>query len=295
MGYTLYMYKVLKFLKILLLVSYIIMIFLLMFKNKNIILYYNIPTWVIPTIFFISILYICYKYIKLKIKEDRLENEIISIINHTFRTPLTSIAWHLKELEKNLPQNEKLLYLQNINNGVSKILNTIDVLVGIKNIKNTSGYYFEAISIREIIESSIKKYRDKINKKNISFDIASLKDIPLLTVDLKKISFVFDTVIENAIFYTKNNGKIIIDCISESNKLTLFISDTGIGLSFIDKIMIFSKFYRNKKAKLLNTDGTGLRLYLSKQIIKRHRGKIYARSNGLDEGATFFIELPYIK
>lgn len=287
--------KILKFIKVSALILYIIVIFFLMFKNEKITLIYTLPIWLIPCIFFISVIYFCYQYIKLKITEDKLEQEIILIVNHTFRTPLTSISWHTKELEKNLPQNEKNLFLQNINNNIANILNIIDVLVGINNIKNTSSYYFEATSVREIIEESIKKYREKINKKTILFQISNLKDIPLLTVDLKKISFVFDTVIENAILYTNKNGKILMDCISEPNKLTFFISDTGIGLSLFDKIKIFSKFYRGERAKLLNTDGLGLRLYLAKKIIKNHHGKIYARSNGKDEGSTFFIELPYIK
>lgn len=287
------MRKIFKLIRILFLILYIILIFFLMFKNEQITSSHNLPAWIIPGIFFISILYICYKYIILTIREDRLEKEIISIVNHTFRTPLTNIIWDTKELEKNLPQNEKFLYLQNVNNSANKILNVVDILVGIKNVKNVSGYFFEAISIREIVEESIKKYRDRINKKNIIFQVSIFKDIPLLTIDLKKISFVIDTVIENAISYTKKDGRILIDCISNSKKLILFISDTGIGLEFIDKIMIFSKFYRNKKAKLMNTDGMGLRLYLAKQIIKRHGGKIYAKSNGLDEGTTFFIELPF--
>ncbi len=295
MSYTLCMSKLFKFLRIVLLVLYIIVIFYLMFKNEKITILYSLPIWLIPLIFFASVLYISYQYIHFKIKEDKLEQEIISIVNHTFRTPLTSMGWYTKELEKDLPQNEKLLYLQNINNGVNKILNVVDVLVGIKDVKNTSGYYFEAISIREIIENSIKKNREKINKKSIIFQIPTLKDIPFLTVDLKKISFVVDTVIENAISYTNPNGKILIDCISQSNKLIIFISDTGIGLNLKDKFKIFSKFYRSKRAKLINTDGMGLRLYLSKQIIKRHDGKIYAKSNGINEGTTFFIELPFRK
>jgi signal transduction histidine kinase len=228
-------------------------------------------------------------------RENRLETEIISIVNHAFRTPLTNIMWNSKELEKNLPQNEKFLYLQNLNNSANKILNVIDVLTGIKNVKNTSGYFFEAISIREIVEKSIKKYSDKITKKNLTFQVSVFKDIPLLTLDLKKISFVIDTIIENAISYTKKDGKILIDCISNNKKLILYISDTGIGLGVLDKLMIFSKFYRNKRAKLMNTDGMGLKLYLSRQIIKRHKGEIYARSNGIDEGTTFFIELPFRK
>jgi len=289
------MNKISKLIGILLSILYIVIIFSLIFKNKEITENYNLPPWLISSIFLISILYICYKYIVYKITKDKLEDEIISIINHSFRTPLTGVIWNVKELEKNIPQNEKFLYLQDINNGANKILSIIDVLVGIKDVKNTSGYFFEAISVGEIVEKSIKKYRDKITKKNITFQLSLFKNIPLLTVDLNKISFVIDTLIENAIFYTKQDGKILIDCITDSKKITLFISDTGIGLGFMDKILIFNKFYRNKKAKLMNTDGMGLRLYLSKQIIKRHKGKIYAKSNGLNEGATFFIELPFQK
>lgn len=276
-------------------ILYIIGIFLLMFKDEQITMYYNLPTWIIPTIFFISISYICYRYIILKIKDENLEKEIISIVNHSFRTPLTNIIWHIKELEKNIPQNEKSIYLQNIDNGANKILGVVDVLVGIKNINDISGYFFEAVSMRELVEKSINKYRDKINKKNINFQVSIFKDIPLLTIDLKKISFVIETIMENAVSYTKKDGKILVDCISDSNKLILYISDTGMGLSIIDKWKIFSKFYRNKKAKLMNPDGMGLRLYISKQIIKRHGGKIYAKSNGIDEGTTFFIELPFKK
>jgi signal transduction histidine kinase len=287
------MHKILKILNILLFIIYIIFIFLLIINNKKITSSFHLPTFLIPSIFFVSFLFISYKYIILKIKEGELEGEMISIINHTFRTPLTSIIWNAKEIEQNITQNEKSSHLQQINNSATKVLNVVDILVGIKNVKNTSGYVFQAISMREIIEQSLKKYRDNVNKKNITFQVSTLKDIPLLTVDLNKISFVIDTLIENAISYTKEGGKILIDCISNSEKLTLFISDTGIGLKFLDKIMIFSKFYRSKQAKLINTDGMGLRLYLSKEIIKRHSGKIYAKSHGSNKGSTFFIELPF--
>lgn len=279
--------------KIIFYIIYILIIFILMLFKEKIFANNDIPQWIISFIFFSTTIYFSIKYIMLKTKENGLEKEIISIINHSFRTPLTGIIWNVKELEKNIPQNEKLLYLQNVNNGANKVLNIIDILVGIKDVKNTSGYFFEAISIREIIENSIKKYRDFINKKNITFQVSLTKDIPLLTMDLNKITFVIDTILENAINYTKQNGKILINCIIDNNKLTLFISDTGIGLEPKDKLMIFSKFYRSKTAKLMNTDGMGLKLYLSKQIIERHKGKIYAKSNGINEGTTFFIELPF--
>ncbi|ETB63853.1 MAG: Signal transduction histidine kinase [Parcubacteria bacterium RAAC4_OD1_1] len=117
----------------------------------------------------------------------------------------------------------------------------------------------------------------------------------MLTIDTKKISFVIDTLIENAILYSKEEGKIIIDCVYDNEKIILFVNDNGIGLRPINKFMLFSKFYRGKRAKLMNTDGMGLKLYLSKEIIKRHKGKIYAKSKGKDMGSTFFIEIPFAK
>jgi signal transduction histidine kinase len=289
------MNKALKFLKVIFIVLYLVLVFFLFIKKNQITSFYKLPAWIIPGIFFVSIIYICYQYIVFVIKKDKTETEMISIINHTFRTPLTGILWHVNELEKNISQNEKLLYLQNVSSSTNKILDILDILIGIKNVKNTSSYYFEAVSIREIIEKSIKKYREYINKKNITFQFSLTKDLPLLTVDLKRISFVVDAVIENAISYTKKDGKILVDCIANPQKLTLYVSDTGIGLGLVDKMRIFSKFYRSRQAKLMNTDGMGLKLYLSKQIVKRHGGKIYAKSNGLNEGATFFIELPFKK
>jgi len=203
--------------------------------------------------------------------------------------------WIAKELEKDMSQNERLLSLQNLTNATSRVLEIVDLIVGIKDIKNSAGYFFEAVSIRTLVEKSMTSHREEINKKGISFTIPTFNNIPLLTVDLKKISFVIDSVVENAIFYTQKDGKIAIDCKVNGGKMTISITDNGIGLSFMDKMRIFSRFYRSKEAYLLNTDGMGLRLYLSKQIIERHHGKIYAISKGRNKGTTFKIELPFNK
>jgi two-component system sensor histidine kinase VicK len=198
-------------------------------------------------------------------------------------------------LEVDLPLDQKLSHIQNINNATERVLGIIDVVAGIKNISDISGYYFEAVSLREIVEKSIEKYRDRIKGKDIVFNVSSFQNIPLLSVDLKKISFVVDTLIENAIFYTHKDGQIIIDSNASEEELIFSVSDNGIGLTPIDKLRIFSRFYRNKQAVLMNTDGMGLCLYLSKKIIKRHHGKIYAKSKGYQKGSTFFMVLPFKK
>ena len=237
--------------------------------------------------------FLVYKYIRLFISSKKIEYEFTSIVNHTFRTPLTRINWISKELEnRNLSQDEKLLYLQNLTNATDKLLEIVDLIAGIKDIKNTTGYTFIATSLRDIVEKSITKYREEINKKKLNFKVSAFKDIPLLTLDLNKITFVIDAMIENAIFYTPKEGGILIDCVVQGNKLLFYITDTGMGLSGYDKMRIFAKFYRSKRAVLAYPDGTGLRLYLSKQIVARHSGRMYAKSGGKDTGSAFFMELP---
>jgi signal transduction histidine kinase len=288
------MEKLLKFVNSSVFVICFFGIFFLLLLRDQINPMYDLASWVIPALCFIFIFYFSYRFVILYFSTDKIEYEFTSIVNHTFRTPLTRINWISKELEKrDISQDEKLLYIQNLNNATTKLLEIVDLIAGIKDIKNTTGYVFVATSIRDVVEKSMVKYREDINKKNTTFKVSTFKDIPFLTLDLKKISFVIDALIENAITYTPHDGKVLIDCmVQNNNKLLFYITDSGLGLSSYDKFRIFSRFYRSKKAVLAYPDGMGLKLYLSKQIIKLHGGKIYAKSEGRDKGSAFFIELP---
>ncbi|KKR79231.1 MAG: Periplasmic sensor signal transduction histidine kinase [Candidatus Nomurabacteria bacterium GW2011_GWA2_40_9] len=289
------MQKILQFLESLFFVVFLFGAFYLIYNEESITILYDLPDYFLLTISVLILIYTGYRYFKLSFKASKLEYEFTSIVNHTFRTPLTRIMWIMKELEKDIPDKEKLLHLQNMSNATNKILEIVDLFAGIKNINDTSSYYFEAISIRDIVEKSINKYREEINKKNISFEVPTFKDAPLLTLDVKKISFVIDALIENAILYTPKDGKISMNYISTHRHIVLFIQDTGMGFSIADRFRIFSRFYRNNRAKLKNPDGMGLKLYLSRQIIHRHKGEIYAKSWGKNRGAKFFVELPFHK
>lgn len=289
------MSKILKYIKIFFWIVYVLLVLFVIIKSNYLTLVYNLPDWFFQAFYLINFIFIVYKFVIARIRKANNEKNLLLIINHTFRTPLTNIIWLVNELEKNIPQNERINYLQKMNNSASKVIGILDIVAGIKDINNTSNYFFEAVSIREIIEESIKKNRDAVNKKRITFQVSISRNIPLLTIDLKKISFVIDTIIENAVNYTKQDGKIIIDCSSDTEKIKILVNDTGIGLTFVDKLMIFSKFYRGERAKRMNTDGVGLRLYLSKSIIKNHKGNLYFKSNGKDTGTSFFVELPFLK
>jgi len=286
---------VLKKIKGAILIIILFNLLFLMFFNNDLALFYGLPLYLIPIINLIFLIFFTKHYINILKGSETIESEFTTVVNHVFRTPLTSIIWITNELKEDLNKEEKLLLIQKIENSTKKLLDIVDLFVGIKNINNTSGYVFEATSIRDILEKTIIKYREDINKKNIKFNIPTFKEIPLLTMDLNKISFVIDSIAENALFYTPKNGDITINADFDKNMLTLKITDTGIGFTNKDKRRLFTKFFRSPEAILMNPNGAGLKLYLAKQIIERHKGKLYVESKGYKQGSSIFIELPLQK
>jgi two-component system sensor histidine kinase VicK len=195
-------------------------------------------------------------------------------------------------IKTDMPRKDELEIITNLDNSVNRLLELVDIVAGIKDIQNTSTYDLKAVSMREILEDALKKYSVLLHDKKISLKVPSLVNLPLLTIDTKKISFVINVIIENAILYAKEGGSIDIEAELKNKELVLKIKDDGIGLSRKDRKNIFKRFYRGERAKKMNTDGMGLGLYASKEIINRHSGQIYAISKGENLGTTFYIVLP---
>ncbi|MBP9803089.1 MAG: HAMP domain-containing histidine kinase [Candidatus Pacebacteria bacterium] len=289
------MQEFLTTLKNLIIIIIFIFLSLLNFFQNETSIFYDLPIYFVPFLNFIFGLLVIILYTTKSIAKEKTEEEFTGVVNHTFRTPLTSVMWMTKELEEDLSKEERNNILQKISNSTKKVLDIVDLFVGIKELNNRASYDFKATSVRDIIEKSITKYREDIKKKNINFQISTFKDIPLITLDLNKISFVVDAVLENALLYTKEKGNIEIDATFDKKVLTIIIKDDGIGFDNFEKMKIFNKFYRSKEAILMNPNGMGLKLYLSKAIIKRHKGEIYLESNGKDKGITAYIKLPLAK
>ncbi len=281
--------------KWLVMIVYFLCLTIILLDNNHYAHFWNIPVWIVPTVAALSIICAGYSYIMMYLKVNVLEFEFTSIVNHTFRTPLTKIIWALKELKPIETDNQKQLYLQNIENSADRILDIVDILVGIQDVNNRASYFFKPTSVRQILEKSITKYREIIDQKKFNFKIELFTDIPPLTTDLRKMSFVFDAIMENALHYTPEGGNITIGTIPGDKKVTIFAKDDGIGMSFRDRRRIFSKFYRSSSARVMNTDGMGLSLYLAKKILEKHDGKIYVKTNPHKKGVTFFVELPVDK
>lgn len=247
------------------------------------------------TILLILILVLIIYCIKTKIDSKAVEKSFTSIVNHTFRTPLTRIKWMSDNMNPDLSRAEQQDITKNISNTTNHLLEIVDTLAGIQDVNNSSLYSMKTISLREIIEDGIAKYNNPINEKKIKLQVPAFNALPLLTVDTKKISFAIHSILENAILYSKPEGTISIGAKVEGGNIVLAIEDAGMGMTWKDKRNIFKRFYRSTEAVKMNTDGMGLSLYIAKKIIQKHNGSIDFKSNGMDSGSIFYIYLPISK
>ncbi|MDQ3077005.1 MAG: HAMP domain-containing histidine kinase [bacterium] len=224
--------------------------------------------------------------------EER-EYQFITIVTHKFRTPLTGIKWAIDEFKKEVTHEEKVDILKQMENSSNKLMEIVDILIGFVKFNKKLEYAFEASSLHEMIQESLEKYGQKIREKAMHFNIQMDQDVPLIVVDRRKIQFVIDMLVDNAIKYTPQGGTITAGVVTTKNSVLVSVTDTGMGMSMFDLTHVFKKFYRSKEAKTIDTEGMGMGLHTAQVIMHHHGGRIWATSPGKDKGATFHVELPY--
>ncbi len=229
-----------------------------------------------------------------KIKKlDHVKFDFISTLSHELKTPLTSIMMGASMLEedsiiKNEEESGKII--ETLQEDSQKLLDMIDNLLRLTELENEQNYLnLEATDISEIINNSIRNFITIALSKNINIVFEKDKNIPLLNIDREKFFWVVNNLLSNAIKYSLQYGDIIIKLKYRKKVVILTIKDFGIGISPESIPKIFDKFYRENEL----SNGTGLGLPLSKQIIELHNGTISCESK-LGEGSIFEVNIPII-
>jgi len=227
---------------------------------------------------------------------ERLKTEFVSVSAHQLRTPLASLRWSLETLSQErlgkLNEKQKEI-LQRAKDSIERMLKLINELLDV--VKIEEGKYISKISsysFEEILKEVIRDYQDKIKEKELKFEIKlPSKKLPKLRGDRAKISLVVQNLLENAIRYSLPGGEIAISLNLKENKLEFSIRDTGIGIPREVQKHIFTKFFRSPNAIKIEAKGSGLGLFVSKNIIEAHGGKIWFESRE-GKGTTFYFTLP---
>ncbi|MBI4708622.1 MAG: HAMP domain-containing protein [Candidatus Portnoybacteria bacterium] len=227
---------------------------------------------------------------------DAMKSQFVSIAAHQLRTPLTGIKWSfLALLEKEtgaLNQEQQRV----IEGGVSAVNHTIILINDLLNVAHVEegkfGFIFKPVGLLSVIEEVFKRYQGPAKEKGIQFSLELGKEnIPELNIDKEKFALAMDNLIDNAIKYTSPGGKISIKLEKKTDLVKLTVKDSGIGIPKKQIERLFTKFFRGENALLFQTSGSGLGLYIAKNIIERHGGTIEV-SSVENKGTTFVISLP---
>jgi two-component system phosphate regulon sensor histidine kinase PhoR len=233
---------------------------------------------------------------------ERLKSEFVTLAAHQMRTPLTAIRWSSQMFLKGdlgVLNDEQQEYLQKIEISSSRMIKLINDLLDVGHLDD--GNYVLNVSsfkVSDVFSVVMSNLKEKIEQKKIETNILFPDfELPLISADREKIGIVMQNLIENAINYSKEGGKIAIAVDCNQENWSFKVEDSGIGISEKSKGRIFGKFFRSEEAFKQSTEGSGLGLFMCKNIIESHGGRIGFESvEGL--GSTFFFSLPlkaYVK
>ncbi len=226
---------------------------------------------------------------------DRLKWEFISIAAHQLRTPLSAIKWAVKIVldgecgALNEEQKEMLTKGYDSNERIIRLVN--DMLNVSRIEKGRFGYSFAKGKIENALIIVLENLDQMIRERAIKINIDKPDDLPTVLLDKDKILLVLQNILENAVKYTPANGKIEVGIKQLKNNLVVRIKDNGVGIPLEDQPKLFSKFFRANNVIRMQTEGSGLGLFICKNIIEAHGGKIGCKSQE-GKGTEFTFSLP---
>ncbi len=232
---------------------------------------------------------------------NTIKRSLIIRVSHELKTPLNSIigASHLlKNYHKDKMSKDILDYNEIIHKGSLRLKTLIDGLLDISRLDNDK---FELKrkneNLIELINNCLIENKIFANTRKVTIEIEVPKRV-MMHIDKIRIEQVITNILSNAIKFTPPTGSIYISLAENDESVEIFIRDTGIGLTSQEKLLLFTKFGKIERYGQkfdVDVEGSGLGLYISKQIVELHGGEILVDSEGRNKGSLFTIKLLKVK
>ncbi|MET4655979.1 signal transduction histidine kinase/CHASE3 domain sensor protein [Exiguobacterium sp. PvP048] len=226
-----------------------------------------------------------------EVEIDRIKNELVSTISHELRTPLSSIYGFTElMIQRNLPPHRQKKYLAAVHSETERLSLLINDFLDLQRMEaNHQKYTFEPFDLIPVMQD----LRQLHSLSSSDHDIQIFSDIPVQVIqgDSKKIRQMFGNLINNAIKYSPAGGPIEIRLEEHHDRMTVAITDHGIGIPASAMSELFQKFYRVDNSDTRKIGGTGLGLSICREIARAHDGEIHVESIE-GQGSTFTVDLP---
>ncbi|MCL5010913.1 MAG: ATP-binding protein [Patescibacteria group bacterium] len=225
---------------------------------------------------------------------EKMKTDFVTIAAHQLRTPLSAIKWTLSMLLSTSGLGaEQQDFVNKAYASNERIINLVNDLLNVTKIEE--GKFIselEKTDMASVIRQAINDMKNLAAAKNLKTEFLTSSGVPLANIDKDKILLAVGNLLENAIRYTRD-GQITLELgfDKEKEELVFSITDTGIGIPKDQQERVFSRFFRAPNALKVETEGSGLGLYIVKNIIEAHGGRIWFKSEP-DKGSTFYFAIP---
>lgn len=227
---------------------------------------------------------------------ERMKTEFVSLAAHQLRTPLSAIKWTLRMfLDGDLGEitKEQREYVEKIYKSNERMITLINNLLNVTRIEEGRFLYKPVLTnIESIVQFVINSYKEEIKRRKLKFQFKKPeRKLPRVILDVEKMRLAIQNLLDNAIRYTRPGGEVTVSLELGKKEIKFSIKDTGVGIPKDQQERVFTKFFRGANVMRMATEGTGLGLFIVKNIIEAHRGKIWFESEE-GRGTTFYFTIP---
>ncbi len=230
---------------------------------------------------------------------ERMKTEFVSLAAHQLRTPLSAIKWTLRMLldgDLGKITEEQRGFIEKTYRSNERMISLINDLLDVTRIEEGRYLYKPVLTqIENVVQFVIDSFKEKIRRKKIKLEFKKpRKKLPEVKVDVEKVRLAINNLLDNAIRYTPVGGRVTASLKCGKKEIELSVKDTGVGIPEDQKERVFTKFFRGANVMRMETEGTGLGLFITKNIIEAHGGRVWFESEE-NKGSVFHFTLPIKK
>ncbi len=232
---------------------------------------------------------------------EQSKREFIASISHELRTPLTAIKGYtevmLSGMAGALPP-AFAQFLGVIRENTTRMTSLTNNIISVAEIEQGRvGLNYQTVDVPDIINELLSRYQERIEERMLVLKLDFPEDLPSVEVDPNRLRLILDNLISNAIKFTYPHGRITLGCrgiqgtLGKPTFFSIWVSDTGVGISVEEQNRIWERFYRAENPLSLEAGGLGIGLVITRALVEAHSGRVWVDST-LDEGSTFTVLLP---
>lgn len=232
---------------------------------------------------------------------DRMKSEFLSIAAHQLRTPLSAVKWAMKLImdgDAGAISSEQKELMRKGYESNERMISLVNDLLDVTRIEEGRFHYKFAMSkIEDVIKSVTSEFTATIKNRNVKFEMQlPPHDMPPVKIDPEKMRLVVQNVLENAFNYTLDGGSVTLRASYDdaAQKILVEVKDTGVGIPADQQDKIFTRFFRAHNVVRMRADGTGLGLYIVRNIVLKHGGDVWFESEE-GKGTTVTFSVPIEK